>query len=241
MEMSGMKDELIRMRRELEQIHTETLSRAVQLRYLIEHLKELTDGTSASVPPAEEPPRPAFTQTPPPPPSYSPPQYQDNVLFEQGPRSRPPMIETTPSEVPQRAVAVTPQSQAKPPSISKRVMETIDDCIRQGMTMSEIQEETQLPIEQIRQYLLDRRVEIDDPTPEDSPDDINDVPRTAREPEPPRVAVRTRRLVRTQGKSEAREIAATLTNDELTDIIAKRRLLTNDDLADIIAKRKEQQ
>jgi hypothetical protein len=108
------------------------------------------------------------------------------------------------------------------------------------MTMSEIQEETQLPIEQIRQYLLERRVEIDDPMPDDSPDDINDVPRTAREPEPPRPVVRTRRLARPQGKSEAREIAATLTNDELTDIIAKRGLLPNDDLAHIIARRKEQ-
>ena len=225
MEMNGMKDELIRMRRELEQIHGETLSRAIQLRYLIEHLKELTDGASASVPAAEEPLRPAFTQTPPPPLSYSPPQYQDNVPFEQGPRSRPPMIETTPPAVPQRAVAVTPQVQAKPPSSSKRVMETIDDCIRQGMTMSEIQEETQLPIEQIRQYLLERRVEIDDPMPEDSPEDINDVPRTAREPEPPRPVVRTRRLAKAQVDTVSREQAAALSDDELLDIIAKRKPL----------------
>ena len=239
MEMNGMKDELIRMRRELEQIHGETLSRAIQLRYLIEHLKELTDGASAPAPPAEEPLRPAFAQTPPSPPPYSPSQYQDNVPLEQAP-ARAPAIERMPSEMPQRAVAAAPQAQAKPPSISKRVMETIDDCIRQGMTMSEIQEETQLPIEQIRQYLLERRVEIDDPMPEDSLDDINDVPRTAREPEPPRPVVRTRRLARPQGKSEAREIAATLTNDELTDIIAKRGLLPNDDLAHIIARRKEQ-
>ena len=222
MEMNGMKDELIRMRRELEQIHTETLSRAVQLRYLIEHLKELTDGTSASAPPAEEPLKPAFTQTPPPPPSYSPPQYQDNVPLEQAP-ARVPAIERMPSEMPQRAVAATPQVQAKPPSISKRVMETIDDCIRQGMTMSEIQEETQLPIEQIRQHLLDRRVEIDDPMPEDLPDDINDVPRTAREPEAPRPVVRTRRLAKAQGEPVSREQAAALSDDELLDIIAKRK------------------
>ena len=222
MEMNGMKDELIRMRRELEQIHTETLSRAVQLRYLIEHLKELTDGTSASAPPAEEPLKPAFTQTPPPPPSYSPPQYQDNVPLEQAP-ARAPAIERMPSEMPQRAVATTPQAQAKPPSISKRVMETIDDCIRQGITMSEIQEETQLPIEQIRQYLLERRVEIDDPMPEDSLDDINDVPRTAREPEAPRPVVRTRRLAKAQGEPVSREQAAALSDDELLDIIAKRK------------------
>ena len=221
MEMNGMRDELIRMRRELEQIHTETLSRAVQLRYLIEHLKELTDGASASAPPAEEPLRPAFTQAPSPPP-YSPPQYQDNVPLEP-PQARLPAIERMPSEVPQRAVAVTPQSQAKPPSISKRVMETIDDCIRQGMTMSEIQEETQLPIEQIRQHLLDRRVEIDDPMPEDLPDDINDVPRTAREPEAPRPVVRTRRLAKAQGEPVSREQAAALSDDELLDIIAKRK------------------
>ena len=221
MEMNGMKDELIRMRRELEQIHTETLSRAVQLRYLIEHLKELTDGASASVPPAEEPPRPAFTQAAPPPP-YSPPQYVDNVPLEQPP-ARAPAIERMPSEVPQRAVAAAPQVQAKAASISKRVMETIDDCIRQGMTMSEIQEETQLPIEQIRQYLLERRVEIDDPMPEDSLDDINDVPRTAREPEPPRPVVRTRRLAKAQGEPVSREQAAALSDDELLDIIAKRK------------------
>ena len=221
MEMNGMKDELIRMRRELEQIHTETLSRAIQLRYLIEHLKELTDRASAPASPAEEPLRPAFAQTPSPPP-YSPPQYQDNVPLEP-PQARLPAIERMPSAVPQRAVAVTPQVQAKPPSISKRVMETIDDCIRQGMTMSEIQEETQLPIEQIRQYLLDRRVEIDDPMPEDLPDDINDVPRTAREPEPPRPVVRTRRLAKAQGDTVSREQAAALSDDELLDIIAKRK------------------
>ena len=215
MEMNRMKDELIRMRRELEQIHTETLSRAVQLRYLIEHLKELTDGASAPVPPAEEPLRPAFTQAP-------PPQYEDNVPLEQAP-ARAPAIERMPLEVPQRAVAATPQVQAKPPSISKRVMETIDDCIRQGMTMSEIQEETQLPIEQIRQYLLERRVDIDDPTPEDSPDDINDVPRTARELEPPRPVVRTRRLAKAQAEPVSREQAAALSDDELLDIIAKRK------------------
>ena len=221
MEMNGMKDELIRMRRELEQIHGETLSRAIQLRYLIEHLKELTDGASARVPPAEEPLRPAFTQAPAPPP-YSPPQYEDNVPLEPAP-ARAPEIERMPLEVPQRAVAPTPQVQAKPPSISKRVMETIDDCIRQGMTMSEIQEETQLPIEQIRQYLLERRVEIDDPMPDDSPDDINDVPRTAREPEPPRPVVRTRRLAKAQGDPVSREQAAALSDDELLDIIAKRK------------------
>ena len=221
MEMNGMKDELIRMRRELEQIHGETLSRAIQLRYLIEHLKELTDGASAPVPLAEEPLRPAFTQAPSPPP-YSSPQYQDNVPLEQAP-ARAPAIERMPSEVPQRAVAVIPQVQAKPPSISKRVMETIDDCIRQGMTMSEIQEETQLPIEQIRQYLLERRVEIDDPMPEDLSDDINDVPRTAREPEPPRPVVRTRRLAKAQGEPVSREQAAALSDDELLDIIAKRK------------------
>ena len=94
---------------------------------------------------------------------------------------------------------------------------------RRGMTMGEIQEETQLPIEQIRQYFLERGVKIYDPMAEDLPDDINDVPRTAREPVPPPTVVRTRRLAKAQEDPVSREQAAALSDDELLDIIAKRK------------------